>query len=109
MDSTELAVLRIGSLNGSAVVTNTSSPGSSDVPPPAPPPARSNRCRSAARSGTRLIGFSFGSWSSSHEKPNQNSPAIDVTHSHSASGLRCEMRQITNSVNAISRTKISTL
>ncbi|OAY70375.1 hypothetical protein ACMD2_03749 [Ananas comosus] len=85
IERTVLAVTRGGSLSGSAVDTNTSTPGRSDRPLGLRALGDSNRSLSTARSAARFTGQSFGSWSRSHEKANHVSQAIDSPHSHTAS------------------------
>uniref|UniRef100_A0A0E0LM18 Uncharacterized protein n=1 Tax=Oryza punctata TaxID=4537 RepID=A0A0E0LM18_ORYPU len=55
------------------------------------------------------MGFSFGSWLSTHEKPNQTSPAMDIVQSHAPSRFLWRMRHAKKAMMAISRTRIKNL
>lgn len=87
-------VVRGGSFSGSAEETNTSIPGRSDRPSGLSGDGISNFSLRTLRSVMRLMGKSFGSWSSTQENANQISHTTDIPHSHIASGLLCRTRQI---------------
>ncbi|BAT02070.1 Os07g0553450, partial [Oryza sativa Japonica Group] len=56
-----------------------------------------------------LTGLNFGSWLSSHEKPNQTSPATDIVQNHIMSELLCLIRHPKKRRTAIKRAKIRAL
>ena len=109
MDRRVLAVTRGGSFSGSAVETNTSTPGRSERPVGFDGEGCSNLSCKVARSVALFIGFSFGRMSRIQEKANQISHTIDSPHSHIASSLGFVTRHHRKKKSITRRSTISNL
>uniref|UniRef100_A0A7C9D2X2 Uncharacterized protein n=1 Tax=Opuntia streptacantha TaxID=393608 RepID=A0A7C9D2X2_OPUST len=109
MERMVLAVTRGGSFSGSAVDTNTSMPGRSDLPFGFLRLGDSYRSLSTERSIILFTGQIFGSWSRTQEKANQISHATDIPHNQMASRFGCRILHVRNKPKAARRITISNL
>jgi len=57
----------------------------------------------------RFTGHSFGSWSSSHEKPNQSSQTTDMPQSQIASSFLCLILHLRNRARTAMRIRMRSL